>query len=72
MKWVHGQTLGLQLCKLFGLDAEKVESIAIICHVDALASVEVSYRIYSDEVCEMVEVFEKHRLTIADDSEEPF
>ena len=67
MNHVMGITLGSKLCDLLGIDKNKVESINILCHVDAPAAIEVTYRVYSDELIDIVDEFHRYRIV-----EEPF
>jgi hypothetical protein len=67
MNYVMGITLGGKLCDLLGLDKNKIESINILCHLDHPAAVEVIYRVYSDELIEIVDEFHRYRIV-----EEPF
>ena len=59
---VHGYKLGQQLCKLFGLDAERIEQISITCNVNDLVKVEVFYIDLNCEEQEFVDEFVRYRL----------
>jgi hypothetical protein len=62
MRPVHGHNLGARLCELFELDADKVDSINILCHVNDYVRVEVTYLAVDVELQEIVDEIREYRL----------
>ena len=62
MRAVHGHNLGARLCELFELDADKVESINILCHVNDYVRVEVTYLAVDVELQQIVHEIREYRL----------
>lgn len=62
MRPIHGHNLGARLCELFELDADKVESINILCHVNDYVRVEVTYLAVDVELQQIVHEIREYRL----------
>lgn len=59
---VTGQKLGTELCVALGLDPTKVQYLSIQCSLSQPALVDVTYRVDSEQIEPLTQVFKTYKL----------
>lgn len=64
------RSIGIKLCKIFGLDPKKVSSISLYVPSDGIVSLDVVQITYQKEMQQLVELLEEYELEKTDRTSE--